>query len=502
MKILLLFSYLIQIYIALIGIILMPFYLKNMGVEAFGLIGFFLTLQSWLQLLDFGLSSTLSREMSLYRAGAISATIIWQRLHSLEWLSGLIAFTTITGLVLLRNLIVNKWLTFQYLSSDTVSICIIFMAITAALRWLMGLYRAALVGLERQIWVNSASGFFSTVKFVGVMPLIIYWSADPLTFFAYQGLIGILEFLTFFVMVYRVLPKSSTNFLPRWDAIQPMLAIAGPMAFITSTWIFLTQIDRLILSKTLTLEEYGYFTLATMAASSVLMLVPPLNQVLQPRITILASQGKDGALQNLYRLATQFITPMFLAIGGTLALFSEPILLAWTNNLQVAKAAAPILFWYGLANALVGILVLPFMVQFAWGYLRLHIIGNILLIFVLLPVLIYTSITQGGVGAGLTLFTARLLFLLFWIPVVHRRLMPKLVFSWLLFDLGPAFFAVLGTLIIGCALFPTSVDRLSTLILISIIFLAALIAGLLTGDLSREEFLTWIKKLTSHKKFP
>lgn len=480
----------------------MPVYLQYMGVEAFGLIGFFLTLQSWLQLLDFGLSSTLSREMSLYRAGAISVAIIWQRLHSLEWLSGLIAFTTIAGLVLLRNLIVNKWLTFQYLSSDTVSTCIIFMAITAALRWLMGLYRAALVGLERQIWVNCISGFFSTVKFVGVVPLIIYWSADPLTFFAYQGLIGTLEFLTFFIMAYHVLPKSSTSFLPRWDAIQPMLVIAGPMAFITSVWIFLTQIDRLILSKILTLEEYGYFTVATMAASSVLMLVPPLNQVLQPRITILASQGKDEALQKVYRLATQFITTMFLAIGGTLALFSEPILMTWTNNLQATKAAAPILFWYGLANALVGILVLPFMVQFARGYLRLHVIGNILLAFTLLPVLIYTSITQGGVGAGFTLFTARLLFLLFWIPVVHRQLMPNLVFSWPLFDLGPAFFAVFGTLIIGYKLFPTSIDPLSTFILISIIFLTALIAGLLAGNLSREETLTWIKKLILYKKSP
>lgn len=480
----------------------MPIYLQYIGVEAFGLVGFFLTLQSWLQLLDFGLSSILSREMSLYRAGSINAATIWQRLHSLECLCGLIAFTAVAGLVVLRHWIANQWLTFQYLSPDIVSTCIIFMAIAGALRWLMGLYRAALAGLERQIWINSAGGFFSTVKFVGVMPLIIYWSSDPLTFFAYQGLIGLLEFLTFFIMIYRVLPKSSKNFRLKWDSIQPMLAIAGPMAFITSIWIFLTQIDRLILSKFLTLEEYGYFTLATIAASSVLMLVPPLNQVLQPRITILASQGKDEALQKLYRLATQFITTMFLAIGGTLALFSEPILLTWTNNLQATKAAAPILFWYGLANALVGILVLPFMIQFARGYLQLHVIGNILLAFTLLPVLIYTSITQGGIGAGLTLFTARLLFLLFWISVVHRRLMPKLVFSWPLFDLGPAFFAVFGTLLIGYKLFPTNIDHLSTLILIGVIFLAALFAGLLAGDLSREEFLTWIKKLASYKKCP
>lgn len=58
-----------QAYISLIIVTFMPIYLRNMGAEAFGLVGFFLMLQTWLQLLDLGMSSTFSREMSLYRAG-------------------------------------------------------------------------------------------------------------------------------------------------------------------------------------------------------------------------------------------------------------------------------------------------------------------------------------------------------------------------------------------------------------------------------------------------
>ena len=296
-------------------------------------------------------------------------------------------------------------------------------------------------------------------------------------------------------MMYRVLPRSHVRLLPEWTAMSSMLPIAGPMAFIAGMWIFLTQIDKLILSKILSLEDYGYFTLAVAVASGLLALMSPLNQVLQPRITILAAQGKIETLQNLYRLSTQFVTAMFLTIGGTLAFFAEPILFAWTGDPQATKVAAPILFWYGLANALIGILVLPFMVQFALGYLRLHVIGNVLLVLTLLPTLIYASVTQGGIGAGFTLFVARLLFLLLWIPQVYRRLMPNLVFSWYLHDLGPTSLAVAGTLILGHKLFLMErIDRLTTFMLIGIISLAALLAGLIAGNRSRREILIWIKK--------
>ena len=436
MKYLLVITYSTQIYIALIGFILMPIYLRYMGAEAFGLVGFFVMLQACVQLLDFGLSPTLSREMSRYRAGVISIIAIWQRLRSLEWFLGLIALVSMLILIISRHWIAVKWLTFQYLNSDEVSTCILVISITVALRWLMGLYRACLIGLERQIWVNGVSALFSTLKFIGVIPLLVYWSASPLAFFSYQVLISILELLTFFSMMYRVLPRSHVRLLPEWTAMSSMLPIAGPMAFIAGMWIFLTQIDKLILSKILSLEDYGYFTLAVAVASGLLALMSPLNQVLQPRITILAAQGKIETLQNLYRLSTQFVTAMFLTIGGTLAFFAEPILFAWTGDPQATKVAAPILFWYGLANALIGILVLPFMVQFALGYLRLHVIGNVLLVLTSLPTLIYASVTQGGIGAGFTLFVARLLFLLLWIPQVYRRLMPNLVFSWYLHDWG------------------------------------------------------------------
>ena len=53
---------------ALMGLAFVPLYIKFLGIEAYGLIGFFAMLQGAFQILDFGLSQTMNREMARYSA--------------------------------------------------------------------------------------------------------------------------------------------------------------------------------------------------------------------------------------------------------------------------------------------------------------------------------------------------------------------------------------------------------------------------------------------------
>ena len=57
-------NYIGQFYTIFIGIFMLPFYLEYLGAEAYGLVGFFTMLMSWMVLLDLGLSATLAREAS------------------------------------------------------------------------------------------------------------------------------------------------------------------------------------------------------------------------------------------------------------------------------------------------------------------------------------------------------------------------------------------------------------------------------------------------------
>ena len=69
-----------------------PLYIRFLGVEAYGLIGFYLMLQAILQVLDLGLSPTMNREMARYSVQPEKADEARDLVRTLElgyWLIGL-----------------------------------------------------------------------------------------------------------------------------------------------------------------------------------------------------------------------------------------------------------------------------------------------------------------------------------------------------------------------------------------------------------------------------
>src|SRR5687767_10196286 len=62
-----------QAWVILLAVVTTPFYIRLLGIEAYGLIAFYIVLQSMLQLLDLGLGPTVSREIARSAGGAGAA---------------------------------------------------------------------------------------------------------------------------------------------------------------------------------------------------------------------------------------------------------------------------------------------------------------------------------------------------------------------------------------------------------------------------------------------
>ena len=67
-----------------LGIVMVPIYVRHLGVEAYGLIAINAVLLAWVLVLDFGLSPTLCRELGSLRAGTGSKAEVGLLLESLE----------------------------------------------------------------------------------------------------------------------------------------------------------------------------------------------------------------------------------------------------------------------------------------------------------------------------------------------------------------------------------------------------------------------------------
>jgi O-antigen/teichoic acid export membrane protein len=489
-------SYLAQGYVAGVGIALLPAYLAAMGATGFGLVGLYLTLQAAVQLFDLGISPTLSREMARYRAAAISVDAAAQRVAALERVLGTLVVVVALALVLARHAIARHWLHGSALEPAQLAHCILAIAVAATLRWLASFYRQALIGLERHAQVNALSSTFATLRFVAVLAWWPWLRDWPVLFFVHQAGVGLLEVAIYRKLVLRPLGGSAALRADCWRGLRPLVPVAASMALIGGLWIALTQFDRVLLSRWMDLRDYGIFSLAVTAAGGINLLIPPLAQVLQPRLAVLVSAGDRAQLIAVYRLASQAVAAVFAAVGATLALMPHQVIYAWSGNAAVTIQAAPMLSLYAAAYALVAVGSLPFYLQFAYGRLRLHLLNNLVATAVLLPAYWFTARHWGAIGTGATFCIVNAVSLLSWVPWVQSRFLGAEAKRWLLPDvLLPGLVAV-AAVGLAARVLPYSTSRIADVVEVLAALGVALPLGALAGGRSRAVLCNLIRGRT------
>ena len=428
-----------QVYTLMIGIIVTPLYLQYLGAEAYGLVGFFALMLAWMVLLDAGLSPALGRQLAYARGQTKNLDNFVKLLRSIEIIFVLIAVFVSITILLSSEWIANYWIKAENLELDTISYCISVMGLIIGLRFFSSLYRSGLNGLEDQVWLNKANIFLVSLKFIGALFLLHYISTNIVHFFEYQLFIGLLELFIIAIRFYCVLPVNKLNLKLQfhWNEVRAIAPFALGVAYSAVIWVLISQTDKLILSGLLSLKEFGYLSLVSLITISITALNAPIIQAVQPRMTLLLSQGKTDEMILLYRRSTQIIAWLALSVALTVSFFSEPLLYSWTGDREAAKWGADILFWFALGNGVLAVTALQYMLQSVFGRLKLHNIGNTISVIIQVPVIYYAAVTYGALGAGIAWFVFRLVWFFFWTPIVHKIFLPGLHFSWLFKDVLP-----------------------------------------------------------------
>lgn len=437
-------SYASQIYVTVVGIGIMPLYLRYMGAEAYGLVGFFTMLLSWFYLVDLGLTPTMAREMARFQGGATDALTYRRLVRALQAIFFAIALLGSGVLFGLAGFIARDWLDVRDLPLSEVKFALQMIALGVALRWMSGLYRGAISGSEQLVWLGGYNAAITTLRFIGVLPVMMLAGATPIVFFTYQLLVAAVELAGLAFKTTALLPPVPAGQHVGWslDPVREVLRFSLTIAFTSSVWVLVTQVDKLVLSTLLPLAEYGYFMLATLVASGVGIATLPISAALMPRMARLEARRDHAGLIDLYRNATQLACAVGLPVAFTLAAFAEQLIWAWTGDPVVARNGAPILQLYALGNGVLSVAAFPYYLQYAKGDMRLHLIGNLIFLFLLIPSLVWATLTYGAVGAGWAWLLSNLAYFLGWTPLVHKRLAPGLHGRWLGQDIaGPALVA-------------------------------------------------------------
>lgn len=489
-------NYVSQIYVTLLGIVMLPLYIKYMGAEAYGLVGFFAMLQAWFNLLDMGLTPTMARETARFRGGATDALSYRRLVRALEGVFLAVALVGGAAMFFASGYIAHDWLRASQLSLLEVQVAVQLMALIIAMRWMCGLYRGAISGSERLVWLSGFNTTIGTLRFVGVLPVLVFVGVTPTLFFSFQFGVACLELTGLLFYAYRLLPSIPTGKrLPwEWSPLKPVLKFSLTIAFTSSVWVLVTQTDKLVLSKILPLAEYGYFTLAVLVASGVMVISGPVSSAVMPRMAKLEAEGDHAGLIHVYRQTTQLVSVIAGAASITLALYAEPLLWVWTGDRALAHQAAPVLALYAIGNGILAVAAFPYYLQYAKGDLRLHLIGNAVFVVVLVPAIIWASSQYGAVGAGYVWLGMNLLSFIAWLPLVHRKFEPGLNLKWYFQDVLVIFLAAAFASYCFSLLLPQNGNRGMQLGEVVIVGIFVLLAGASASSEMRAEVKDWFAR--------
>jgi O-antigen/teichoic acid export membrane protein len=469
---------------SMLAIAFTPIYVRYLGIEAYGLLGLFATLQAIFTLLDLGLGVTLSR--TLARLASVPDAQPRQRsaVRTLQRIYGFAAILIAVVPLAIAEPIATHWMKAPSLPHATVVAAVRLMGVMGAAQFLFGFYQAGLIGMQRQVAMNALTSITGILRATGAVAVLVFLHAGVTGFFVWFATVTSLQALACAILLWRsVGGMRGAAFDPgllrgerRFAAMVSANAIVG---------VFLTQSDKLILSTVVPLSEFGYYTLAGTIVAGVWLLIAPLTTAVLPRLTELWARNDELTLGRVYSVASQTMAALLIPAVAILCLFPREVIFAWTGSAAAVQETAlivPLLAGAVLFHGLHGV---PGQMQLAAGWPELIMYTNLASIVVLLPALFFAARRWGAPGAAMLSLVINACHLAV-VIVMHRRLLVSLRTRWWLVSVAAPLAAGFAVAFCARAIFVDDVSRPLLVVQLAAVGIASASATVLaSADLRR-----------------
>ncbi len=480
-------NYIGQGWRVLMSLAFVPLYIKYLGIESYGLIGIFAILQAWLSLLDMGMKPALGREMARFTGGVHNAQSIWDLLRSIEIISIAIAVLVAIGIWMASGWLAANWVQADTLPRELVAQSFVLMGAVSALQFIESIYTSSMAGLQKQVLQNIVTSVMATVRGLGAVGILIWVSPTIDAFFVWQGLISLVTVTVFIGVLYRILPLPPRPARFSMPALIGIWRYAAGMVGITLLALLLTQVDKILLSRLVSLETFAYYALAAVVTGALYTLTVPVSTAFHPRFTELATRGDDDALRSAYHQSAQLVTVLMGAAALVLMMFGDRVLLLWTSDSALSQQVSPIMTLLALGTLLNGLMWMPYQLQLAHGWTSLTLKVNSIAVAILIPAILWIVPAYGAIGAAWVWVALNAGYILFTIYFMHQRLLPTEIWRWYREDVAIPLIAATATAWLCRWVLPVDMGRLGEFGVLLLSSACVLMAAALTAPIVRRE---------------
>jgi O-antigen/teichoic acid export membrane protein len=461
---------------AVMSLAFIPVYIHHLGVGAYGLIGMYIALQTIIFVFDFGMSSASLREISRLSTCDNKIQFMSNYIKTVEIIFWAMSLLLCIVLIPLMIEFSDEWFASENIPSEAIRSALIMMCVAIALQWPSNFYISVIMGFERHISLNVINSISATFR--GAGSAIIVWLISPTiqAFFIWHIVINLITTITMAIYIRQIIPNRQ---LPKVFNLNSLLSVrqfAIGISGISFASLIIGQFDKLILSKLLTLESFGYYAFASLAATSINRFFTPIFNTAYPRFSHLVESGNKNELIRTFHQLSQYMVILIAPAAMTLAFFSYEIVNIWTGKVIVALNTSVIISILVSGVFLNGLLNVPYALQLAHGWTALNLKLNIIAAVAAIPLILILTNKFGATGAAVSWLAINIFFFIAMPLLMHRKLLTHELGSWISRDVVIPFLAASLVMSLAKYYMPTSLSRFSSLLYIITAYVISLLA--------------------------
>lgn len=436
-----LFGYFSRFAAVLLSFLLTPIYIKIIGIESFAIVGITFSIQAIILYFDmgFGVATTIETAELLAQKKE-------KELGSLLR-TGELAYWIITGVLWLFFVASSKLVTFLWLGAVSLErfdlgIIIPLMGGVILSLWPTLFYNGALLGLQRSDVLNRINLFISVVKAALSLVVLIYISPTIEAFLMVNIVIGLLQSVVS-AAVLRILHSFAKFDFKILRAIVKKSLKFSVVGFLS---ILLLQVDKILLSRFLSLKELGYYTFCWTLLYGMFGFCGILTNFFGPRFSFINAANNEEQLSLEYHKGCQWMSVLTIPSSLFFVLFSRNILSYWCRDPTIVENTAVLSALLVGGACLFTLCYIPQAFQVARSSPRLTIKIQSVTIIVWAGMLTWFVSRFGAIGAGVAWLILQIFYMFAYIQLMHRQFLKGEKQKWLVDDVAkPA----LGALLVG-----------------------------------------------------
>jgi len=486
-----LINYASSIYIMILTFFCNIIYFRHFGSELYALVGLVILITNIANLLDFGFSVTLLRQVAATEHNTQSINL-QNIFSSIEYIFICISIVMVPCILIYLINLPEGW-DFLYIDED---VNFFWLALVISLfictRFVSNIYRCGIIGSRRLIQYNIIIVVFNSLRYLLTLIYLFYISNQILFFFIINLLISTIELVVLRkYLLNRIFSFKRSSFRDiNWTHFKSVLSYALGIGAASIFITLFSSADKILLSNSLDAKYFGYYSIFLLISSSMVNIATPILTSFMPKLVSLVAEKKIDVMYSTYRFMTKIITLVLVMTAVYLATFSWEILYLISGNNFAVDWGKSIFILHLFGSVFFIINSFQYYLQNALGQYKIHLIGSVISLLIFAPLLYYLYSIEGAVGAAKAWLFFNLVWLLTWNTFFYLCINFNYFIRWIFFDILPIFiYSVLSFFILSSVFLFNFSDVFYTLFLGALIFASLLFLGLLSIDVLRKKFL-------------